>query len=860
MKVNRFLIFFLLLLFPFLAESRETEAPRKTRNFNREWKYSPGDVFRAASPDFNDSEWETVGIPHSFSTPYFMSKDFYVGYGWYRKRLTLTKKEAAKKIFLEFDGVFQEAEIFVNGNAVGTHVGGYTGFSIDISKAVHSGENQIAIRVNNLWKADVAPRAGEHVFSGGIYRNVRLVVKDAAHIAWCGAFVTTPGLAAKAGAESDVKIATEVCNTSDRNSVYRLQTDIIDARNQTVATVTSSLPVAAGQAVVFDQTTAAIPQPGLWHPDHPVLYKAVSRLYEGARLKDTETTTFGFRWFEWTADRGFFLNGAHYYFKGANVHQDHAGWGDAVTEAGARRDVQMVKDAGFNFIRGSHYPHSPAFSQACDETGMLFWAENAFWGLGGFNKTDGYWNSSAYPVDEKARPGFHASLRQQLTEMIRIHRNHPSVITWSMSNEPFFTAPETVPPMRELLKELVELSRRLDPTRPAAIGGAQRPLGTMRIDRIGDLAGYNGDGSSIADFQSPGVPSIIAEYGSATADRPGLYEPGWGDLAKDHAPDEKPWRSGQAIWCAFDHGSIAGSSLGKMGIIDYFRLPKRSWYWYRNAYLGIAPPEWPAPGIPAKLRLSASKTEGIGTDGLEDVALTLTVLDAAGKAISNSPAVKLEIISGPGEFPTGPSILFEEKSDIRILDGQAAIEFRSYYAGRTLIRATSPGLEASEITLGFTGDAPYTAGKTPATRPRPYTRFNAAAGTGALQVFGRNNPTFASSAATGHTAGQATDGNQTTWWQPDSGDKQPSWTLDTERGLDITEIRLQFPEAAAHHYRVEVSPDNTHWTAVFTHTGDNAPEAGRRIAVPASGRFVRVSFTSPAPRIAEVEVTGKVQN
>lgn len=145
------------------------------------------------------------------------------------------------------------------------------------------------------------------------------------------------------------------------------------------------------------------------------------------------------------------LNGEHLFFKGANVHQDQAGWGDAVTEAAMRRDVKQMKEAGFDFIRGSHYPHAPAFSKACDEMGMLFWAEAPFWGIGGFGP-DGYWNSSAYPVYDKHRSGFDASALQQLGEMIRIHRNHPSIVAWSMCNEAFFSAPEAMDGVRELLK------------------------------------------------------------------------------------------------------------------------------------------------------------------------------------------------------------------------------------------------------------------------------------------------------------------------------------------------------------------------------------------------------------------------
>ena len=168
----------------------------------------------------------------------------------------------------------------------------------------------------------------------------------------------------------------------------------------------------------------------------------------------------------------------------------------------------MMKEAGFNLIRGSHYPHSPAFSQACDEAGILFWSEAPFWGIGGF-KTDGYWDSSAYPVNKEHEAAFEKSALTQLQEMIRIHRNHPSIVAWSMCNEVFFSSPEVMPQVQRLLRRMVNLTHQLDPTRPAAIGGAQRPLAEARIDLTGDLAGYNGDGATQPDFQNPGIPHSL---------------------------------------------------------------------------------------------------------------------------------------------------------------------------------------------------------------------------------------------------------------------------------------------------------------------------------------------------------------
>ena len=585
MKQEKLILLFLLCLLSdtLCAKVQTDELCRQSINFNRNWKYMQGDYTGAERTDYDDSSWETIGIPHSFSIPYFMSKDFYTGYGWYRKSFELTAKDLKQQLFVEFDGVFQEAEVFVNGKKAGTHTGGYTGFYFDISSAVRMGNNVIAVRVNNIWKANVAPRAGEHVFSGGIYRNVRLVRKSPVHIDWYGIFATTPDLAAHQGKSSVVRVRTDICNKTNKTMEFKLLTEVKDAEGRILVSVENEEKVEANSMKKLEQITEAVNHPTLWHPRHPYLYKVVSSVYQGQMLIDRVETPFGFRWFEWTADKGFFLNGEHLFFKGVNVHQDQAGWGDAVTEAAMRRDILLMKEAGFDLIRGSHYPHAPAFSQACDEEGMLFWSEAPFWGIGGF-RPDGYWDSSAYPVDKKDAQAFEASALQQLEEMIRIHRNHPSIVAWSMCNEAFFSAPEAMKGVRRLLKRMVDLTHQLDPSRPAAIGGAQRPLGDERIDKIGDIGGYNGDGATQPDFQNPGIPNVVSEYGSVTAERPGEYNPGWGDLQMNDGWKGTPWRSGQAIWCGFDHGSIAGSQLGKMGIVDYFRIPKRSWYWYRNEY------------------------------------------------------------------------------------------------------------------------------------------------------------------------------------------------------------------------------------------------------------------------------------
>ena len=218
---------------------------------------------------------------------------------------------------------------------------------------------------------------------------------------------------------------------------------------------------------------------------------------------DAFTTPFGFRWFSWSASQGFSLNGAHYWIQGANVHQDHAGWGNGVSDSALTRDVKMVKDAGMNFIRGSHYPKAPAFADACDQLGILFWSENNFWG--GFGGAGGWPYNGAYPSTSADYDAFDANVLASLTDMIRIHRNHPSIIAWSMGNEDFFNG-GPADRVVALLKKSVALTHQLDPAptgRPAAIGGAQSKIGGVEPGTLGDVAGYNGDGVGL---QQPGHP------------------------------------------------------------------------------------------------------------------------------------------------------------------------------------------------------------------------------------------------------------------------------------------------------------------------------------------------------------------
>src|SRR6185436_17173466 len=206
-----------------------------------------------------------------------------------------------KRVNLEFDGVFQVAELFVNGKRVGEHQGGYTGFTFDITDAVKTGDNVIAVRVNNNWNPRLAPRAGEHTFSGGIYRDARLVVTAPVHVAWYGTFVTTPQVSKES---ATVNVKTELVNDSGSAKSATVKTLVLDAKGKTVAQTESTQTIAANTTNLFDQTTPPIGNPKLWSPEHPNLYSVKTIVLDGKKQVDDFISPLGFRWFKFTADQG----------------------------------------------------------------------------------------------------------------------------------------------------------------------------------------------------------------------------------------------------------------------------------------------------------------------------------------------------------------------------------------------------------------------------------------------------------------------------------------------------------------------------------------------------------------------------
>jgi beta-galactosidase len=500
--------------------------------------------------------------------------------------------------------------------------------------------------------------------------------------------VTTPQASA---ARAPVNIKTEVKNSSNAAKNATVKSIVLDSTGQAVASVSSSVTLAAGQLDTVSQDTV-VTNPKLWSPAAPYLYSVRTEIYDNGVLVDEYSTQFGVRWFSMTAANGFSLNGSRLYLRGFNAHQDHAGWADAVTNYAHYRDMKMLKDCGSNCVRGSHYPHDVAWYGACDRIGLLVFAELHFWGRGGFagGDEDTTWFAQAYPTVDADRPEFEANLIANFKDMVREARNHPSIFCYSLGNETDMSMNNMVAlwqNTRAFWQRLNTISHQEDATRPTTCGWVFFTYTNLsEAERLTfvDFVGMNGG--------NPGgqqaFPVLTAEYGSCVImSRPGAYE-GCGE------PGDQQWRMGKLRWCAFHHGTHCegnGGNWGHMGVIDYNRLPLRQYYWYRNQWAGAAPPAWPSSGTASKLVLTADKTT-ILNDGTDDCQLVITVMNASNQRISNSVNGTLQI-TGPGVLPTGTTWNFSTP------DGQQAIEMRSYGSGSITVTASSNNLQSGTVQI-----------------------------------------------------------------------------------------------------------------------------------------------------------------
>jgi beta-galactosidase len=421
----------------------EAPSPRIGKTINRDWTFayfpSPAPDLAPAAPGFDDSRWQAVAVPHTWSTyettrdvhPFIRSATerddtyWWYGWGWYRKKFTLSPDNSGKLVFLEFDGVQKYSKVYLNGKLIGEHKGGYTSFSVQLTSQVRWGEeNLLAVQVSNRRDDHfgVIPpaTAGNFDVYGGIYRDVRLVLKDPLHVPYQGAadheggtFITTPQLNAGLGT---VHVRTWIKNDFPDSRMTALATIIRDASGREVLRGEITARLAPGENHEFVQDVGPLRSPHLWSPDSPYLYHVISEVRDGDRLADAYASPLGFRWYHWDfANNRMVLNDHTVLLRGMNRHQEFPWLGDAMPKWIHRQDLlDMRYNLGLNFQRTVHYPNDPFVYQMCDELGFMLIEESP-------NIKD-----IAFGRDIQ---------KQQMQEMIRRDRNHPSIFIWSMGNE-----------------------------------------------------------------------------------------------------------------------------------------------------------------------------------------------------------------------------------------------------------------------------------------------------------------------------------------------------------------------------------------------------------------------------------------
>lgn len=454
-------------------------AQRQRLSLDPDWRFVVGDHPGAERPAFVDRGWRRLDLPHDWSIEGTPRQDapgggrvgfFPSGVGWYRKAFRVPAGPRGRVAWLELDGVYMNADVWVNGEHVGKRPYGYSSVAYDITRQLTRDMNVIAVRVDNSRQPNSRWYTGS-----GIYRHVWLTLVDPLHVAHWGTYVTTPR-ADSAGAEVVAKTRVENNGPSSRGGVLR--SIVLDAGGREVARAESPLSAAAGQAVEVEQRLT-IASPRLWSVESPSMYSIRSEVLDGGRAVDAVVTPFGVRGIAYDADRGFLLNGRRVKMRGVNLHHEAGALGAAVPERVWERRLELLKAMGVNAIRTSHNPPAPEFLDLCDRMGFLVMAE-AFdeWTLG--KVAEGYHNYFAEWAE------------RDVVDFVRRDRNHPSIVPWSAGNE---IGEQTTPTGHEVLRRLVDIFHREDPTRPVTTGNdnihADGNPTTLAFLNGEDIVGYN---------------------------------------------------------------------------------------------------------------------------------------------------------------------------------------------------------------------------------------------------------------------------------------------------------------------------------------------------------------------------------
>ena len=596
------------------------QAQRSEALLEKNWKFSKGDFKEASQPEFNDTKWESVVIPHDWAIfgPFDMNNDLqnvavtqnfekkaslktgrtgglpYVGTGWYR---TSFDAPADKEVTLLFDGAMSEARVYINGKEACFWPFGYNSFHCNVTSLLNKDgkNNTLAVRLENR------PQSSRWYPGAGLYRNVHLIVTDKIHVPVWGTQITTPHVNKDFAA---VRLQTKIDNAGEKTAI-RVETEILSPEGKVVTRKENTSRINHGQP--FEQNFI-VNAPELWSPESPSLYKAVSKIYADDKLVDTYTTRFGIRSIEYIADKGFYLNGEHRKFQGVCNHHDLGPLGAAINVAALRHQLTLLKDMGCDAIRTSHNMPTPELVALCDEMGFMMMIE---------------------PFDEwdiaKCENGYHRYFdewaERDMINMLHNYRNNPCVVMWSIGNE---VPTQCSPVGYKVAKFLQDICHREDPTRPVT-AGCNEPNSGNHLFRSGvlDVIGYNYHNKDIPNVPAnfPDKPFIITESNSALmtrgyyrmpSDRMFIWPKRWDKSFADstfacssyencHVPwgntheeslklvRDNDFISGQYVWTGFDYigeptpyGWPARSSY--FGIVDLAGFPKDVYYLYQSEW------------------------------------------------------------------------------------------------------------------------------------------------------------------------------------------------------------------------------------------------------------------------------------
>ncbi|HUI56431.1 MAG TPA: glycoside hydrolase family 2 TIM barrel-domain containing protein [Bryobacteraceae bacterium] len=558
------------------------EAVRERRNFDADWRFHLGDVPGGERERLDDSAWRTLSLPHDWSIegPYSAANASGTGYlpggiGWYRKVFRLPDLAPGRRVFLAFDGVYRDSDVWINGHHLGHRPYGYSSFEYELTPHLHPGSeaNVVAVRVDHSIVADSRWYTGS-----GIYRHVWLNITQPVHVAHWGTYIYTPVVH---DTEALASAETSVVNSSEAATQIKLVTAIEEAGGREIVSVASDANVAPGASHLFAQQ-AVVPNPRLWSLASPNLYTVVSRVYVNSALFDEYRTPFGIRTIRFDPNTGFYLNGKPEKLKGVCLHHDLGALGSAFSEAALERRLKLLKEIGVNAIRCSHNPMAPEEYDLCDRLGLLVMDE-AFdeWAAGKKKWIEG--RNVGTPGLHGYSDAFAEWSTHDIEDMVLRDRNHPSVILWSIGNEiDYPNDPYGHPRGRGGLRPGVPSADALPPIARGLISAVKRLDGTRPVTQaLADTAASNATG--LADLLDVvGYNYLEADYArdhQAYAERVILGSENSHSLAAWQTVARNAWVAGQFLWTGVDYLGESnrypdrGSSAG---LLDYcgFRKPE----------------------------------------------------------------------------------------------------------------------------------------------------------------------------------------------------------------------------------------------------------------------------------------------